>query len=568
VEDQPFLALAFGTDAGLATIGVIYGTSTSKWFISSGSGWRPRFGGHFTLTQNTASRQFVLTSLRGGQTIFHDNSTGVPSPLRGKLKSMRSPGGGTATVTWTAGGLMTSIAFSGPSGVGSASLIYQRYTDANRAGLIESVSLQIEAKTVKGCRYDYYLPGATHGPSTTLAYAVVEEPDPSGVWRAVKEQRYRYYKTTGAGAFAYGLKLQLQPAGVAAAREAGYDLDTASDDALAPYASHRFTFDTAGRVTQETVRGGEASSSFVWMTSAIDPGFSAVNTWYRRCIENRPDGSAFTVYTNRSGSTLLSILNDVASGSKWYDYRQYDANHREILRATPAAIQSVIEPSSPSGTLTVTLRTAGLINVSTYYDVDDIAAGKAKGFLATEGVKNGSGGAVEVQRKLLYDTRTVDGISIRPVREELQYPGPGTLDADAARTQYARTWHNNSLSQPTFQVNQLTVTPPIVPVSQRGTGLAEPVFSIFDLDGLLIWEKNARGVITWRAYDFSTASVVRRIDDANPALLPNPPSGWVAPSIGGAHLTYDYLNDDQGRVLRVIEPEHSALIDDKEAIPC
>jgi RHS repeat-associated protein len=357
--------------------------------------------------------------------------------------------------------------------------------------------------------------------------------------------------------------------GAADARAEGYDLATASDADLAPYASHRFRYNSGGSVVEEFVRGSESHFQFAWMTRATDPGFAAVNEWYRRCIETRPDGSTHTVYTNRSGSVLFSILRDLATGREWAEFRGYNENHHRVFLATAAAIQSWTEPADPSGSLSVTLKTdEGLIHVDTYYETDDFPAGEVRRYLATQGVKEGSAGTPVIQRRVRYDTRTVGAVSIHPIRDDIAFPVAGVAEEDAAITAYERTWHLDDLGQPTFQVDRLTTIPPVVSESEHGTGEEEARLRLFDLEGFLVWEKDARGVITWHAWDRTNGAEVRRIDDANPALLPDPPVGWVAPSFGGTHLVTDFINDDRGRRLREMGPEHTALVDGEAVEPC
>jgi len=561
LDDQPYVALGPDPD----TLTVVFGPSSSKWFKSDGSGgWVNRFGGHDVLTHDSDADEYILTAPGGAQTIFYDGSGTVDPDLRYRLKGLRNPGGATATLDWSSGGQLRSITFADTDGSRTV-LSYTYYTDFPRFGLLSAVLLTVDGRAVKRARYDYYVSGDTHGPDQTLRSAVVEEIDTLGAWLIVREQLYRYYKTTGSGAYLYGIKLMLGAEGVAAARRAGYDLDTASDDALAPYASHRFSFNSEGRVTSEILRGGEAEKTFTWLTASPAPGYDDVNTWYRRCVETRPDGSTYTVYTNRGASTLLDILTEPGTTPRqWCDFYEFNADYRLTLHATPAAVDSVTEPAGASDPLVVTLKSsAGLIEVRTYYAADDFPNGEVKGYLKSTGVKEGSGGTVAVTRKLTYDTRTVDGVSIHPVEEEFRYPVAGAPDVDAALTAYARTWHGS-----TFQVAQLTTTPPVIDTAGHGTGLAEPTYRVYDTAGFLIWEKDARGVIAWHAYDPATGAMIRRIDDADPALLPDPPAGWVAPSFGGVHLVTDYLTDDQGRTLRAIEPEHSAVVDGEAVEPC
>lgn len=571
VEDQPYLVFDVDPGTSLSTIGVIFGTFSSKWFIDDESGgWVPQFGSRYTLTHDSSEHTFTLTAPNGLRTVFHDDSSSVSVLLRGCLKTRITPGGDSAVVDWEEEtGEIHSISFSDAAGTGNADFTYDYYPDAPRGGLLRSVTLRVDGHAVRRALYDYYVLGSTNGPEKTLAWAKVEEIDATGIWQPLRERVYRYFQSSGSGAWLYGIRLMLDAQGVADARDAGYDLSSASDADLVPYASHRFLYDDGGRVVEEFVRGGESHYQFDWMTRSTDPGFAAVNQWYRRCIETRPDASTYTVYTNRSGSPLFSILRDTETGNEWAEFREYDSNHHRTILATPASIEAWSEPADPTGTLSVTLKDdVGLIHVETYYEADDFDAGEVKHYLATQGVKEGSEGTLTVQRRIRYDTHPVGTVSIHPIRREVAFPVAGASEDDAAVTDYERTWHLDAVGQSTFQVEQLTTIPPVVPVDQHGTDEEEPRFRIFDIDGFPIWEKDARGIITWHAWDRTTGAEIRRIDDADPELLPDPPAGWVAPSFGGTHLVTDFVNDAQGRRLREVGPEHIALVDGDAVEPC
>lgn len=576
LSDIPFLT--FGTEPGTgdATVNVVFGTYSSQWFKADGSGgWEARFGSHAVLTHDTAAREFILTSPGGLRTIFHDDDGGLSQSIRGRLKAIENPGGAQAIVTYNIDDELESLAWTDEDG-NTAIFSYTYYDDLERLGLLESVTLSVNGRPVRRTSYDFYGLNAAHGPLRTLRNALVEELGEDGDWRTIREEWLRYFTETTTGTWKYGIKLRLDAEGAAAARAAGILLDSATDAALEPYASHTFVYDGqangsgSGRVTSETVRGGEATYSFSWLTNATDPLYSAVNTWYRKSVETRPDQSQRTVYTNRGGSMILSILEEAgAIPKKWYDYYEYDSDYHVIKHASSEAVQSVSEPANASGILTVTLKTdAGLINLNDYYSADDFPNGEVKGYLKTTSVQEGTGGAIEIISKQTYDTKTINGVSLHPVKERFEYPVAGSSDADAAKTVYARTWHTDSLGGATFQVKQLTTTLPVVSATEHGTGLDEETEAIFDADGFLTWEKDARGVITRHYYDNVTGAQVRRIDDADPDKLIDPPLGWVAPSFGGAHLITDYEVDGQGRTLRAIGSEHTVLIDGESVEPC
>ena len=53
---------------------------------------------------------------------------------------------------------------------------------------------------------------------------------------------------------------------------------------------------------------------------------------------------------------------------------------------------------------------------------DEFPEGEVAGLLAATGVKQGENGAVTIQRRVRYDTRTVGGVTIHPRREDIAFP--------------------------------------------------------------------------------------------------------------------------------------------------
>ncbi|MDF1813853.1 MAG: RHS repeat-associated core domain-containing protein [Verrucomicrobiales bacterium] len=551
-------SLSFGTEGGLVTVGVIAGAYKSDWFISDGSGgWINRYGNHSTLNYDSGAAEFTLIRPNGRTEIFHDDSAGVNAALRGKLKDLTSAGGAEAEVTYNTSFQLESVYWTSANGE-TAEFSYTYFGDAQRLGLMETATLSVNGVAIRLASYDYYVTGDTHGPARVLKSADVQGKD-DGQWESIGKQWYRYYTSTGGVGVLYGLKLCLDDNGTAAAEQAGIDLDSASDETLAPYASHWFEFNGDARVTKEIVRGGESTYNFAWMTSDADPSLTDSNTWYRQCTETRPDGTKKIVYTNRGGSLILSILEEIASGDRWYEYRTYDSQNRVLQKVSSEAVQSVSEPANVSGSLSVTLKANdGLITVNSYFSSDDFPNGEVEGYLASRGVKEGSSGSVVITHKWTYDTQTVGSASVHPVKEELVFMTAGVPDNEASTTTYTRTWYTDTL-----QEKQVTTTMPVVSTSQHGTGNNETTDEIYDENGFNIWSRDGRGIITRRFFDLVTGAVSRIINDADPSQLDDPPAGWSAPSFGGANLITDIINDKLGRPIRVLGPEHAAVVDEE-----
>ena len=127
-------------------------------------------------------------------------------------------------------------------------------------------------------------------------------------------------------------------------------------------------------------------------------------------------------------STILTKLENTATGETWYRFNQFNAAGRAVQAASPSAISSVVEPDIAGGNhdLTVNLKVdEGLIRVSSYYIATDPTKDEVATYLATTGVKKGSAGIVEVTQRFTYDTHTVDGVSIHPVSSNTDFPEAG-----------------------------------------------------------------------------------------------------------------------------------------------
>ena len=84
---------------------------------------------------------------------------------------------------------------------------------------------------------------------------------------------------------------------------------------LAPFAAEAFQYDQFHRVTQVTVNGLHT------YTYSYTPDIGGIgvdaNAWQNETVENRPDGSLYTIYTNNVGETLLTDLADTSTGQHW-----------------------------------------------------------------------------------------------------------------------------------------------------------------------------------------------------------------------------------------------------------
>lgn len=118
--------------------------------------------------------------------------------------------------------------------------------------------------------------------------------------------------------------------------------------------------------------------------------------------------------------------------------------------------------------------------------------------------------------------RTAGAAIVCPTASQTQYKNAdGT---GAITTSYAYTWYED-----TVQVERVITTLPAVLTDQNGSGVAAQTVAWYDLQGHVIWSKDARGFLTHNEYDAITGVVTESIADVdttqfNPNDLPIDPA--------------------------------------------
>lgn len=549
--------LTFQGDAGDGQpqkICVVTGPLTSLWFeYDGGDVYRNVYAGLSILTWDEVAHEFVLAAPSGENWVFADHTV---SGVAGKLLRVIDPARQVASLDYDEAGLLT--LFSQSVDDRSATYAYEYVSLAVDATRIDTVTFQLDGKNVRRVVFTYYTSTEARGNLGDLLLADVQEWDAgTSAWSSLRKSHYRYYRTGDANGFEHGLKYAIQPAAYEQMRAAGIDPMRASEAELAAFADYYFEYDGSKRVSLERIRGGQEEYSFIFEDNSPVP--TNVNVWATRCTETRPDGSTMRVYCNAAGSSLLNILTEpsAAGGRVWYEFSQYDTGFRRVLFAHPSAVDSVSEPSGPGDLLTVTLKeNEGLIDYTDYYTGTNPSSGSVKGLPFRKGTRQGTEGGVFLVNKFKYVQHSAAGQTVNKVREEYVYPQGYMLDEDAYKTTYEYTWQTDSEDNPTLQVEERVRTLPVVPTDENGTGETQQDRIIFDTFGRVIWEMDARGVITYRSYVIATGALLQRIQDVDTSLMSDVPSGWETLPGFGQHLITDYESDAQGRSTLEMGPWH------------
>jgi len=340
----------------------------------------------------------------------------------------------------------------------------------------------------------------------------------------------------------------------------GHDPLLASDTMLNLYADFYFEYDDQRRATKSVIKSGSQTFLFAYAQSGFT---NNLNHWNSRTTVTLPDGNQNVVYANYLGQTMLTAFQ--SDEDQWIDYSWYQ-NSKTILRAHPSAITGFDEElvdlmgyDSSSHTFLYLRDNEGLIETSTYHE--------PSGNVASQSLQEGQLGTSIIQRSMEYclcgsdcncnsssssSSSSSSGSGIRSgiwfLSRETVYPS----DSDPGRT--IMTDHCYSFYDGTCAVKQHTITLPVIPTEQNGSGVADTRREYFDTYGNRIWEMDERGFIGRMVYDIPTGAMIQQVSDVDTGLYDDVPVGWTTPSGGGKNLVTDLDHDDQGRTTQSLQP--------------
>jgi hypothetical protein len=282
-------------------------------------------------------------------------------------------------------------------------------------------------------------------------------------------------------------------------------------------------------VSEEIVFGGTRTYTRDAVTESTST--DGYNTWKRKTVETRPDGSTNTVYVNYIGQELLTDLQDTA-GNHWITYKYYDANGRLVLSAEPSAVSGYTKTTSQYWTGNdwngaVTFTADGLVHETVYYTatsatISETVSGGVLGYVEYEVTRRAENNSapvyshasppplndpdVTVQGKYEYFARSAGGQTVYPVAKTIEYKSA----TETIETNYAYTWYTGTL-----QVRQQTTTLPAVSGTQNGSGVAATRAAWFDAKGNLIVQQDERGRLTYSEYAPLSGRLLRTVEDVH-----------------------------------------------------
>ena len=445
---------------------------------------------------------------------------------------------------------------------------------------------------VRKITYDYYGTGSDNGLAGDLKSISTQQWDATlaiPAWADGDTSYFRYYTENDAenGAFKHGLKRMLLAEAYEKAEAYGAGLttpltvDELSETDIANFTCFYYEYDAMGRVTEREVFGESSGTSY---THAMSGNANGYNTWHRKTVETQLDGTTITNYTNYLGSIILSDLYDPTTGEHSIEYNRYDAVGRKILTTDTSAFVADVEgkyyddetyddlvgyddgDAETTDNSPYLSDTDGLYQLRSYYDTT--GSGAAEGYIYQRAVANGEGptrlafgetnGPI-VFEEYDYEARTVGSTTAYAISSYTYYDGEASDGNDSATREYDYTWKNNS-----FQVEEITVTLPVVSTAQNGSGTSDTIKQWYDDDGNLAWTMDGLGRVTYQEYDVTTGRVIKVIEDIDGATVASmsltSPTGWTLPTSDGINAITDYEYDTFGRVTKTLGPEHTADI--------
>jgi RHS repeat-associated protein len=516
-----------------------------------------------------AGGQFVFRTAGGSTLTFQGHDASIPAAARGQLLSRVDASFNRLSYAFNADGSTASVStfLAGqqtPQEVHTYS--YRPATDSQNPGKVSQIDVtRGDGTLVRRVLFDYYGSGAAGGTRGDLRTVSVR--NAAGV-----VVDYRTYRYTAAAAGGSLLQYTFDLDGDRRAVAAGVSLDTATNSAVAPFATNFYAYDAQNRVERHDKQGAGCSActggigqfTYAYARSAL-PVSDANRDWRTKTTETRPDNTQRIVYFNARSQPLLEVIRTTDGGitRQYGTYTRYDFRGQAVWVASPEAIAlpanlAVIEQypdllNEVAGNFQYINDTTGRIDVTTYATTTTAAAataGSVDRFVSGTALRRGELGAAVPQEAFTYFlVRSNDGSTVAPL---------ATRTADAQTTTYAYTFTSAFAQGWTTQIVSQRTTLPWVTRAQNGPGGTEVVIDqVFDAAGREIWSRDGDGFLRYTQYDARTGAVVKTIADVNTsrtADFQGLPFGWATPLRGGLHLVRTYGVDLLGRATRAVDP--------------
>ncbi|MCD4728910.1 MAG: hypothetical protein K8R46_14725, partial [Pirellulales bacterium] len=524
-----------GSDGEGSYIAAVFDSIKAFWFDSN-SPYAPRYGAKHKLTyaydNDVQEHIYTLTDPDGRKQQFYKlDSNNHPA---GAFFRAFLPGGQTITTTYD-DTLLTELEQT--DGQTTESLQYA-YDELNGADVIASVTLVRGGTNLRRVVYAYYESDVDYKGSVGDLKSATRQDYVNGEWVTRDVRHYRYYTQGEENGFKHAMKYVLGPRAYQRMEDDGYNDPTSATNAqVADYANNYFEYDANQRADKAEVAGGTRIYLFGYTTNPSGNYTDGYNNWKMKTVEDRPDGSELTVYTNYLGQPLLKKLAEASPGTDdWIEYFKYDDDGRQIEHWTPAAVDGYVDNGGANNdALVVTSTGGGLTRLAEYYTsttATSTTAGGAEGYVRYQKIRQGDSCTPTKISETKYFSRTSGGATIYPVAEQIVFQSESGA-GDPVTTSYSYQWS-------TFRATQRTTTLPAVSTRKNGLGTSATRVEVFDVYGNLTSFTDERGKITAHIYDATTAVCTQTTQDS-----------------GGLGLVSNFQGDSQSRVKRSLGPAHS-----------
>jgi RHS repeat-associated protein len=528
-----------------------------------------RAGGQGTTDTFTfAGGQYVYRTAAGDALTFQGFDATIPGASRGQLVSQTDSSGNQLVYTFNPDGTtaaVTSFTAGQATPVEIQDYVYLPATDPNTGKVTRIDIRRGDGTLVRSTAFAYYDGTSTFGTPGDLA--TMQVTDAAGA--LLDAVHYRYTSSPSGASL---LQYTFDTDAVRRATAAGLDLATASNAAVAPFATNGYQYDADHRVVRHDVQGAGCSSctggigTFTYsFAQNPKPVLGSNLDWRTKSTETRPDGTERIVYSNARTQPMLEVIRTTEGGvtKQHGTYTRYNSRGQAIWQVSPEAINlpanlADIEQypdllNEVAGNFQYISDSSGLIEVTNYAAATTAtatSAGSVDRFVSSTAVIRGDRGTPITQEAFTYFVQSGGGGTVTPLASRTTYPNTTTTVAQTTTYAY-------SFTPGTTQIVSQQATLPTVTTAQNGPGIAVVVDQVFDAVGREIWSRDGDGFLRYTEYDAQTGAVVKSIvdvDTSRTAHFQNLPAGWLTPTGGGLHLVTTHEVDSLGRITKATDP--------------
>lgn len=333
-----------------------------------------------SLNEN-ASGNLVFADPRGVTRVFHGFGATVPVRLQGRLMRIYTNGGMPTSNIYDANGVSQQITRMTTDAAFNEVIVFEY----NASGLMSAAERRrvanVGGAVTVVCRAEYGFDDVTNQLRSVVVKGTAGE--------ELRRFHYRYYTTTEPGSAPGMLRNAVGPRTYARMQQVSIDPETASDAVIGQWADKSFQYDSSRRVTQQILRtpdvDGSGTFTYSYTPRTNPPPTPGSNDWTMQFVEQQPDGSINTVFTNQSGEVMFKQTASADGVVRSAEAYRFDAGWRATWHITPAAMQAsggVWFDANQSDLLGFTggnspfVRDAeGLIRRWTYYAATDLPNG-------------------------------------------------------------------------------------------------------------------------------------------------------------------------------------------------